>query len=234
MMKIPKSKFTIFKYLFLLLFILFQVYLIFIRKHYALDIDASPGTNPSINIYQDLKIGQTFVSKRNNLARIDVAMGTHRRTNTKDVIFQLWEFSPKRELIVEKTFNASTVKDNLLFPLDFKPIKKSKGKTYYFAFSSPESTFENSVCTWMNKKNIYREGSFYLGNSRRRGDLVFRVYSRRPVFTELGRVVRNYSGLFASKTLLIVVIVLFEIVQVVFLSKLLDMIRQTFKEQETG
>ena len=73
----------------------------------------------------------------------------------------------------------------------------------------------------MNKKNIYGEGRLMLNNRPHLGDLVFRAYSKRPIHTELGRIVRNYPGVFGNKYVLMGVLGLFICVQVFVLHKLL-------------
>jgi hypothetical protein len=204
------------------LFILFQVFLIFIKKHEALDIDSYPNTRPTANIYGYHKIGQTFVAERDNLCRIDLKLGTHGRENNKTVLFQLWQQTPKRTLVDQKEFNASAVKNNLYHPIRFPPVGGSREREFYFFLYSPESTPDDSICAWMNGKNIYDGGHMILNGRPRLGDLVFRVYSRRPVYTEIGRIVRNYSGVFGNKYILILVILLFVCVQVLVLNKLLE------------
>jgi hypothetical protein len=228
-MSLPKVSFKVVKFTALAIFILLQFYLIFLKRHYALDLDIAPNNQPSPNIYADRSVGQTFFAKRNNLARIDVTLGTHKRINTRDVTFMLREQSPERKEIRSKVFNASSVKDNLYFPFEFKPIKKSKGKKYYFLFYSPESTQDNSICVWTNTQNIYRNGQYLINHRPAGGDLIFRIYSKRPIFTELGRIVRNYKGLFGKVWFLVVAIVSFEIIQIVVFLKLLDFIRNTLK-----
>lgn len=217
-----KISYRIIKFSIIALFILMQIYLIFINRHYALDLDITPNNQPSVNIYQEEKIGQTFISKRNGLAKIDIMLGTHGRKNNQDVIFILREKKPERKVVRRITFNASTVVNNLYYPLEFKPLRMSKGKEYTFILESPESSFENSICAWTNTKNIYRQGAYIHNSLAVGGDIIFRAYSKRPIFTELKRIVRNYEGIFGKVWLLILAIIFFEFVQIVFLSKLLD------------
>ena len=210
------------------LFVLFQMYLIFVKKHEALDIDAYPNSQPTANIYAYHKVGQTFVAKRNNLCRIDVMLGTHGRKNDKDVFFQLWQQTPQKKLVAQKEFNASAVTNNLYNTIKFLPVDKSREEEFYFFLYSPDSIPENSICAWMNGKNIYDGGNLILNDRPHIGDLVFRVYSRRPVYTEIGRIVRNYSGVFGNKYVLIFVIVIFLFVQVLVLNKLLESMVKIF------
>jgi len=222
MIRILRLKFVVIKFSVIILFVLFQVYLVFIKKHDALDIDSYPNSQPTANIHSYHKIGQTFVAKRDNLCRIDLMLGTHDRENDKGIFFQLWQNAPEKTLVAQQEFNASDVMNNLYNPVRFSPIKHSEDREYYFLLYSPESTPDNSICAWMNQKNIYRKGRLTLNDRPHLGDLVFRVYSRRPVYTELGRIVRHYSGVFENKYILILVIILFVSVQILVLYKLLD------------
>ncbi|MCJ7581804.1 MAG: glycosyltransferase [Candidatus Aminicenantes bacterium] len=231
-MKKIKFSTTFFKSSFMILFILMQIFLIFLKRHHALDLDVTPGNQPSPNIYQTERVGQTFIAKRNSLARIDILIGTHGRNNDKDVIFVLREKRPERKVERKIIFNASTIPNNLYYPLEFKPIRKSKGKEYYFILQSPESTYENSICVWTNTNNIYSEGASVNNNAPVRGDLIFRAYSKKPVFTELTRIVRHYDGLFGSVWLLVLAILFFELVQILLLSKILDFIHGKFLKEK--
>ena len=228
-MNIFKVNFKTIKFAVLLLFIIFQFYMIFIKTHLALDLDVYPNTQPTPHIYQDNRIGQTFVAQRNKLSRIDVMLGTHDRLNDKDVVFELWEVDAEWTLVAKQEFNASSVKNNLYHPVTFEPIKKSEDKKYCFYLYSPESTYQNSISAWMNDKDIYRFGDYIFRNVTSRGDLVFRVYSRRPIFKEVGRIVRNYSGIFGKKSVLILAMIFFVLVQILFLAKLLDFVYKSLK-----
>jgi len=206
----------------LFLFILLQVYLFFIKTHHTLDLEVYPNTNPSPNICAENTVGQTFIPKRDNISRIEVMLGTHERENDKDMIFSLWALTPERKLLVEKNFNASAVRNNLFNAIDFHPVSVSKNKKHYFQLQSPQSTPENSICAWMNGKNIYKQGVFIYNNKEAKGDLIFRVYAKRPIYKELNRITRNYTGIFTSYGFLIAAVIFFEVIQIVILIKLLE------------
>jgi len=228
-MTLSKPDFKRIKFIIILLFIVLQVYLIFLKRHDALDIDVFPNAVPSHKIYDEHKIGQTFIAQRNNLTRIDVKFATYGRDNDKNIYFRLWEQTPIRKLVEEIEINASELKDNSYKSFKLKPQRHSKGKTYAFIFSSPGSNPDNSISVWMNKINIYREGDCLLNDTPTHGDLIFRVYSKKTISSELGRIVRNYSGIFGSKLFLILSILFFEVIQILFLSKLLEIIHRSLK-----
>ena len=208
------------------LFVLFQGYLIFVKNHETLDIDAYPNSRPTANIQSYHKIGQTFVAERDDLCRIDLKLGTHGRENDKTVFFRLWQITPRKMLVANVELDASAVKNNLYNPVRFSPVRDSEGREFYFILYSPKSTPDNSICAWMNEKNIYAGGNLMLNDRPQLGDLVFRAYSKRPVYTELGRIVRNYSGVFGEKIFLIFAIVLFVSVQIFLLNKLLELMHR--------
>ena len=231
-MRTLRMNFKFIKITILILFIFMELYLTVIKKHYALDIDVYPNTHPTPHVYKDNSVGQPFIAQRNNLSRIDIMLGTHDRINDRDVIFELWEMDPEKTLVARNVFNASSVRNNLFHSIRFRPVRKSKDKEYYFLLHSPDSFFENSISAWINQRDIYRYGDYLFRNVISRGDLVFRIYSKRPICTELGRVVRNYSGIFGSKAFLIFSIVFFVVIQILFLAKLLDMLYKTIKSSD--
>jgi len=215
------------KWVVVALFIVMQVWLIFIKKHDALDIDTWPNTQPTPAVAGPYDVGQTFVAERDGIARIDVMVGTYGRTNTKNIIFELSEVVGEKEKLFvlnrTVTFSPAGLMNNLFNPIRFAPVEGSRGKRYLFTLRSPESTPEDSICLWMNTLDIYRWGHLFYNNAPAKGDLVFRVYSRRTVGSELGRIVRNYPGIFGSKTFLIIVVIAFEIAQVLMLIYLLNL-----------
>jgi len=194
-----------------------NVYLIFLKKHVCLDTEVYPNTDTSPNISKENTVGQSFMAERDYLSRIEIMLGTYAKRNNKDVIFLLRELNSKGEVLVQKTFNALEVQDNLFHPIQFRPVRESKGKKYYFELRSPLSSPQNSICAWMNMDNIYPLGEYFFKGSRKRGDLVFRAYSKRPIIAELDRIVRNYPGIFGKRWFLVAAIVFFEVVQLLVL-----------------
>lgn len=211
-------------------FILVQIYLLFMNRHMTMGINAGPNNKPTPRIMGDREIGQSFVPKRNHLAQIQVLMGTFGRENDKDVIFQLWDIEPPKKMILQKVFNASTVKKLRFHSLKFTPQKNSRGKEYYFSLSSPESTPGNSICAWMNTQDIYGDGQYFFNNRTSEGDLVFRTYSLQPVSAVLGKINENYPGIWGSQLFLILTVIFFLVLEVAVLVKLFDIGHQYVSE----
>ena len=216
-MKRKKKFFLIIRASLIALFVFMNVYLIVIKKHVCLDTEVYPNTDTSPNISKENIVGQTFIAEEDNFSCIEIMLGTYARTNNQDVSFQLREINSKGEVLVQKEFNASEVQDNLFHPIQFRPVRESKGKKYYFELRSPLSTPKNSICAWMNMDNIYPLGEYFFKGSRKRGDLVFRAYSKRPIIAELDRIVRNYPGIFGKRWFLVCAIVFFEAIQLLVL-----------------
>jgi len=225
--KFKKRPYTFMKIFILIFFIFMQIYLIFIKTHHTLDLEVYPNTDPSPNIYAENIVGQTFIPQRDNISRIEVMLGTYGRENDKDIILSLWAETPGRKLLAEKNFNASTVQNNLFNAIDFHTVPVLKNKKYYFQLQSPQSTPGNSICVWMNGRDIYKHGAFMYNNKEAKGDLVFRVYAKRPIYKELGRITKNTTGIFASLGFLIGAVIFFEVIQIVILIKLLELL-ETF------
>jgi len=230
--KFKKRPYIFMKIFILIFFIFMQIYLIFIKTHQTLDLEVYPNTNPSPNIYAENIVGQTFIPQRDNISRIEVMLGTYGRENDKDLIFSLWALTPERKLLAKKNFNASTVRNNLFNAIDFHPVPVLKNKKHYFQLQSPQSTPENSICVWMNGKDIYKHGAFIYNNKEAKGDLIFRVYAKRPIYKELSRITRNYTGIFASNGFLIAAVIFFEVIQIIILIKLLELL-ETFLRKKS-
>lgn len=219
--KTVRSRSFILKGVIVFLFIGLQFYLIFIKKHFTLDIDAYPNTKPTVTIHGERIVGQTFVAERDHLSKIEIMLGTFGRENDGDVIFELGV--SKEKAVEQKVFNAAQVKNNRYHSIVFSSQKNSKGKQYYFTLSSPESTPDNSICAWMNTEDIYPDGQYFFNNQPPGGDLVFRTYSLQPVSAVLGKINENYPGIWGSQIFLILTVILFIALEVVILIKLLDL-----------
>ena len=201
-----------------------QFWLLFLNKHDTMDLDVTPATNPTLNFWGATRMAQSFVSRINGLSRIDVSLATHGRPNTKDIIFELREAAPGTSSFVRLVFNASSIRNNAFRAFNFPPHRHSAGKKYIFSLTSPDSTEPDSICIWMNQRDIYKDGNYIINGRPQEGDLNFRVYSHRAIISELRRIVRNYPGIMNSPALFIAAIVVFTLMELLVLSRLLDLI----------
>jgi len=202
------------KIILIIIFIAGQVYFVCIHKYPTLDLEVYPNTHPSPPIIQGVTIGQTFIAQRNGLTKIEVMMGTYGRENDKDVEFTLWELNPGKKLVRKIIVNARTIRNNLFNEFKFDPVPHSRGRKFYFQFSSPASTKGNAVCCWLNKKDIYSAGELVLNGQPQNSDIVFRTYAQRPIIKELRTIVQNNWGIMGHFWVFIVVAIFFELVQI--------------------
>jgi hypothetical protein len=140
--------------------------------------------------------GQSFVSTHAYLSGIDVMLAAYARVNTRDVVFHLRSDASSREDLVRMTFNAAGVADNRFRRFDFEPLADSKGRSYFFFFTSPDSTPENSITMWKATEDVYAGGTAFKDGQPVDGDLVFKTYYRETI--SLGRiasfVARKFNG----------------------------------------
>ena len=179
-------------------------------------------------------MGRTFIAESDNLCRVDILMGTLARPNDRNLTFRLYRLGDPVENVRTATVNAAGLGNNLYNPFVFRPVAKSKKRAFSWILSSPGSWPDNSVCAWMNDKNIYRQGSALINGSPARGDLVFRVYAKRPIFTELHRIVKKKPGILGRAWFFILCAGFFEGVSVLMLIRLTDVLFYPSRKRRKG
>lgn len=127
-------------------------------------------------------IGQSFISTEDDLRTIEILLATYARTNTEDVIFHLMESSDSKEDIVTLVVNAREIRDNSYYSFNFEPIRKSKGKSYYFYLESPNSTSGNAITAWYCSDDVYDSGSLYRNHEEITGDVQFIARCKISIF----------------------------------------------------
>lgn len=179
-------------------FLILQLYLVFIRTYETMDLEVYPNVQPSPDLRSGFAVGQTFQSRTDRLCRIDVLMGTHRRTLEGEMVLRLreWPFPAGAAADVRTVrVQGAAIKDNLYQTFAFAPIPDSRGKTYAFEIRPEESANpEIPGLVWMNPNDIYPGGSILLGGLPAGGDCTFRTYASRTVAASVGRIVAKRPG----------------------------------------
>jgi hypothetical protein len=170
-------------FLFVLISSILLLYIIFISfeipaKFYPV-LDGS--NMPIGEITKSIHIGQTFVSERSNLNRVDILFATYGRKNTEEVIFYLRENSDRGRDIVVYKFNAKSIENNKYFSITFPEISDSRGKYYYFYLESPNSKVNNAITVWYLPNNSYAMGDLLINGTVVKGDLLFRPYFKTNI-----------------------------------------------------
>lgn len=141
-----------------------------------IDVSQMSSDKPVGEIVHGKTIGQTFLSRQDNLDGISIMFATFARKNNPDIIFHLKESPEAKQDIFTKTFNASELKDNSFFDIKFPPLKNSKGKRYYFEIESPQAKPGDAVTIWASDKPVYSEGELFENGVKSPGALAFKTY----------------------------------------------------------
>jgi len=212
-MSAPRSEFgqAVVRPLLLVAFLLSQIFLLTIPRHDTLDLETWPNTQPSPRIFGTRTVGQSFVPRINNLSRIDIFLGTYRQTLSSDLVFRLFEGGPAGRLAAEVRVPGPNVRDNLFTPIEFKPLRKSRGKLLTFVLSMPGAGEAEGPSLWINSADLLPTGTLSVDGRPTPGDGIFRTYSRRTILAEWERISHGVPGRWGNPFTLAVVALLFEI-----------------------
>ncbi|MBI4744388.1 MAG: YfhO family protein [Actinobacteria bacterium] len=119
--------------------------------------------------------GQTFISRYDNLSRIDIKLATYNRKNSYPMIFHLKSSFDSPDLVTIKV-NPEDIKNDSYHIFKFSPIPDSKNKTFYFFLESPNSFPGNGFTVWATPKDRYKNGVRSLGHKPAFGDLDFATF----------------------------------------------------------
>jgi hypothetical protein len=206
------------------LFVLMQAILVFFVKHDTLDMDIRPNTRPSPDFYGAIDIGQTFVARGANIGRIDLLFGTHGRAVSHRIGFELYETGAAKTLVAESGIDGAALRDNLFGAFRFDVVRGTRGKRYLIRLVAPEATAADAVAVWTNSDDVYRDGTMMYNGAPDPGDLIFRVYSRRTIASEFGRITAKNPGILGSPALFGLVILLLEAAFIWALASIVDRI----------
>lgn len=121
--------------------------------------------------------GQSFVSARDNLYRIDLSMATYARTNSSPVIFHLRN-SPESTIDITTIYlPGPEIQNDRSTSFVFPALPDSKGKSYYFFIESPEATSSDAITVYINGRDQYPDGKAYRNGQTVSADLAFTAYS---------------------------------------------------------
>ena len=191
-------------------FVLMQVVLVFAVRYDTLDMDVGPNTQPSPDFSGTISIGQTFVAAGANIARIDLMFGTHDRKPSYRIGFELFDAGRPDTPLAVSGIEAAAVRNNLFNEFRFPTVRGTRGRTFLLRLLAPAAVSADAVALWTNPADIHPGGTMMYNGAPAPGDLMFRVYSRRTIISELGRLVQKNPGPLGSPLLFIIVILLLE------------------------
>jgi len=126
-------------------------------------------------IYEDRKIGQTFLANKDNLNIIILDLKNAALKNQQPIYFHLEETKTARSLR-EIEISGLNVGDPSSVRLQFDPILDSAGKEYYFYLDSPTSTGEDAIEVYYSSQDLYSEGEMMVNDKSIVGELRFVSY----------------------------------------------------------
>lgn len=109
-------------------------------------------TNVMKHLHENGYQKQYINSEKNNLSGIKLKFDTFDRVNTDIVKFMLYD-AKTNELLREKKINTSLLNDDKEYNIDFKPLKNSKERSFYFRLVSLAGNEKNRVTVYKNTED---------------------------------------------------------------------------------
>lgn len=133
------------------------------------------------NIHEGLEIGQTFISKENNLGKIYINFSKvpNARNNTTvggNAIVGLKD--ENKNVIAEKKIAFNHVRVNNNYEFEFPVQKESENKEYYLyvKFLNLEENYTKYFTILYSKQDLYKDGNMYINNVKADGDILFQEF----------------------------------------------------------
>jgi hypothetical protein len=191
------------------LFILFQVYLVFIKDYRVLDYSRYMNEFPQPLFgegeeRQVQKVSQGFRTPA-PLARIDIMLGNYAAT-PKNGSLQLGIYRDKQCLFLSN-HPANEVKDNQFHSFVISTAKIPAG-SYFLELRFSSTNREDRLAVWTCQKDIYPYGEFFVNGKKQAGDMTFRVYYRSTLWKAGSHWLEKMPSLWYSRVWLIIGFVL--------------------------
>lgn len=129
-------------------------------------------------------IGQSFVSHRPNLCRVDLLLATYRRINQGVVRLRLLERSPIGPELAVVDLNAAEVLDNKWCSFRFPPQLQSQNRAFYFELTHRSSDDENFITAYYEPNSNLDGLQWFDSGAIAKGHLAFRTYYVSPSLDE--------------------------------------------------
>lgn len=124
------------------------------------------GVQPSLGntqkIYKDIEVSEDFISPKDNLSGIGTSIKNPNFANKENLTLNLYD--DRGELLRSITVNGKNIADGKFVKLFFDPINYSEDKKFTLTFSSPASSYEDSL-------------ELFLANEKPSWNLQYRVKS---------------------------------------------------------
>ena len=185
-----------------ILFISFQLYLLFIKNYQVLDYSRYINEFPQPLFSEGekkQKLIQTFRAP-GPLTRIDVMLGTYTE-KLKGGRFQLGIYNDKQCLFL-KNDPANLIKDNQFYMFLIPKDKIPAGSYSLILQFLPDQ--QEHLAVWTSRKDIYPYGNFFVNGKKQEGDMTFRVYYRSTLWKARDHLLEKIPSLWFSRFWLII------------------------------
>ena len=120
--------------------------------------------------------GQSFVVEGASISRIDLSLGTYRRTNRHRVFVRLRAGAGSKEVLAERSFHPSEVSDRSWWPIRFPAVAVPPGGRLYLELESPLSVRGDAITLYSSRRDVLPSSRRFVDGSPAHGDLRFRVF----------------------------------------------------------
>jgi len=140
---------------------------------------SQPLRSDFICVFGSTSVGQTFVSRVDNLDGVEIYFGPILSENASVILHLQVGGRDVRTVSV----NASDLVYHQYNRFNFTTILDSANKNYSFVLQSPDSTFRDPVCvsyiddSLVSSPTVYADGYALMDGARLSGDLTFRITS---------------------------------------------------------
>lgn len=180
------------------LFILVQVYLLFVKDFQVLDYPRYVNEFPQPLLDEDgqlYKVSQSFRTP-GPLTRIDIMLGNY-KVKPGGGRLQLGIFEGERCLFL-KRYPADVVEDNQFYKFTVESHKIAAGNYTLQLKYLPGDRMER-LAVWTDRGGMYPYGDFFVDGKRGEGDMTFRVYYLSTLWRQGGRLLESMPSFWGGR-----------------------------------
>lgn len=113
---------------------------------------------PVIDLFQDKKLEQTFISNYPGLTQVDVLLEGSGTADGQNVMFHLKNSCNSVDDLIVISSELSGIEDLEFHSFTFPPLDNSAGQSYCIVLEAPEAVSENAVLLQLSTGDLYPFG----------------------------------------------------------------------------
>jgi hypothetical protein len=197
------------------LFVILQIYLLFIKQSPVLDFPNYKNNNP-VQFYEkeekSKKISQSFRTP-GPLVRVDIMLANN-ELKPKGGTLQFSIFK-KKQCLYLKNYPANTVEDNQFYRFKIRGKNIPAGEYLLNLKYVPQDKKER-LAVWSFNEDIYPHGNLIINGKRESGDMTFRIYYKSSIWQQRHKILSFPPFLGRGTSLTLGFIFLFFVVNFLF------------------